>query len=90
MKIALVGYGQMGHMIEAAAVRRGHEIAATIDVAAADATHPEKEGGHVTCPGERTLATRAKSMKEGVVVDEQIWAQICSIAEGNPGVLLGR
>lgn len=52
-------------------------------VAAADATHPEKEGGHVTCPGERTLATRAKSMKEGVVVDEQIWAQICSIAEGN-------
>ncbi len=37
MKIALVGYGQMGHMIEAAAVRRGHEIAATIDVAAADA-----------------------------------------------------
>lgn len=52
-------------------------------VAAADASHPEREGGHVTCPGERTVSTRAKSMKEGVSVDESIWEQIQSIAAGN-------
>ncbi|MCI8741824.1 MAG: 3-dehydro-L-gulonate 2-dehydrogenase [Lachnospiraceae bacterium] len=52
-------------------------------VAAADATHPDREGGKVTCPGERTKVTRARSMKEGVAVDETIWSQICSIAEGN-------
>lgn len=38
MKIALVGYGKMGHMIEAAAKARGHEVACTVDIQAADAT----------------------------------------------------
>lgn len=52
-------------------------------VDAVHAAHPEKEGGSVSFPGERTLATRAKSMAEGVKVDEQIWAQIESIAGGN-------
>ena len=52
-------------------------------VAAADASHPEREGGHVTCPGERTVTTRAKSMTDGVSVDEAIWAQIQSLAAGN-------
>ncbi len=37
MKIALVGYGQMGHMIQAAARQRGHDVAVTIDTAAPDA-----------------------------------------------------
>lgn len=32
MKIAIVGYGKMGRMVEAAALERKHEIAATIDV----------------------------------------------------------
>lgn len=32
MKIALVGYGKMGHMIEQAALQRGHEIVAIIDI----------------------------------------------------------
>lgn len=31
MKIALIGYGKMGHMIEQVARRRGHEIVAVID-----------------------------------------------------------
>ena len=52
-------------------------------VAAADASHPEKEGGRVYCPGERTMETRKRSMKEGVYVDEAIWEQICSLAAGN-------
>lgn len=52
-------------------------------VAAAGASHPEKEGAHVTCPGERTYATRERSMKEGVTVDESIWQQVVAISEGN-------
>lgn len=32
MKIALVGYGKMGHIIEEIAVSRGHEIVCTIDI----------------------------------------------------------
>lgn len=32
MKIALVGYGKMGHEIEKIALQRGHEIVCTIDV----------------------------------------------------------
>ena len=52
-------------------------------VAAANAAHPEREGGHVTCPGQRTIATREKSMKDGVSVDEAIWEQICALAAGN-------
>ena len=32
MKIALIGYGKMGKMIESIAQSRGHEIVAIIDV----------------------------------------------------------
>lgn len=32
MKIALIGYGKMGHMIEDIALQRGHEIVCRIDV----------------------------------------------------------
>ena len=32
MKIALIGYGRMGHMIEEIAKQRGHEIICKIDV----------------------------------------------------------
>jgi len=32
MKIALIGYGKMGHMIEEIALQRGHEIVARIDL----------------------------------------------------------
>lgn len=32
MKIALIGYGKMGHMIEQIAVERGHEIVSIIDI----------------------------------------------------------
>lgn len=52
-------------------------------VDAAHTSHPEREGGHVTCPGERTMDTRAKSMSDGVNVDELVWKQVCDIAAGN-------
>ena len=32
MKIALIGYGKMGHIIESIALQRGHEVVATIDI----------------------------------------------------------
>ena len=32
MKIALIGYGKMGHMIEEIAKQRGHEIVSIIDI----------------------------------------------------------
>ncbi len=38
MKIALVGYGKMGHMIEQCAKKNGHEIVATVDNFAEDAS----------------------------------------------------
>lgn len=38
MKIALVGYGKMGHMLEQTAKRFGHDVVATVDVVAPDAT----------------------------------------------------
>lgn len=32
MKIALIGYGKMGHMIEDVAIQRGHQIVCIIDI----------------------------------------------------------
>jgi len=37
---------------------------------------PESEGKSIAYPGENTLKTREKSLKEGVWVDERIWAQV--------------
>jgi 3-dehydro-L-gulonate 2-dehydrogenase len=51
-------------------------------VAAADASHPEKEGTKVTCPGERTINTRERSRVEGVSVNESIWEQVVAISKG--------
>lgn len=44
MKIALVGYGKMGHMIEQCAIKAGNEIVATIDPFAPDATVKVESG----------------------------------------------
>lgn len=38
MKIALVGYGKMGHMLAKAAEIRGHSVVCTVDVSAPDAS----------------------------------------------------
>lgn len=38
MKIALVGYGKMGHMIHECAKSLGHEVVATVDVVSEDAS----------------------------------------------------
>jgi Malate/L-lactate dehydrogenases len=39
------------------------------------------EGETVSCPGERTVQTRAKSMKEGVQANETVWAEVQALAD---------
>ena len=39
-------------------------------------SRPEKEGGSISYPGENTLRTREKSLKEGIWVDEVIWEKV--------------
>ena len=40
---------------------------------------PEREGGRITYPGEHTLETRKESIELGVVVDEGVWNEVCSL-----------
>ena len=62
MKIALVGYGKMGHMIEKCAKEAGHEIVATVDAMAKDATNLVSAGD-----GEAVAASVKASGAEGVI-----------------------
>ena len=52
----------------------------------ADSAHPIDPDSPVQSPGENTMKRRMESMKNGVNIDEQIWAQIQSIADGNMDV----
>ena len=62
MKIALVGYGKMGHMIEQCAKRAGHEVVVTIDVVAEDAMVKVEQGD-----GEAVARAVKSSGAEGVI-----------------------
>ena len=62
MKIALVGYGKMGHMIEMCAKNMGHEVVATVDVMAKDATNLVAAGD-----GQAVADAVKKSGAEGVI-----------------------
>lgn len=53
----------------------------------ADSTHPIDPAHPVKAPGENTMQRRAESMKNGVNVDERIWAQIQDIANGNMDIV---
>ena len=61
MKVALVGYGKMGHMIAEAARKRGHEIACTVDIQAEDATCVTSDAGAMV---EAIKASRANGVIE--------------------------
>ena len=39
-------------------------------------SRPEHEGGSIFYPGENTLRTRGRSLKEGVLVDEAVWKKV--------------
>jgi 3-dehydro-L-gulonate 2-dehydrogenase len=42
-------------------------------------SRPEHEGGSIFYPGENTLRTRERSLKEGVLVDERIWNKVMGL-----------
>lgn len=43
---------------------------------------PQREGDTVSYPGERTAATRAEHLANGVEVDEGVWNEVCALAQG--------
>lgn len=58
------------------------EIETMIDnrINAVHNTKPEREGDTVTVPGERSAAKRADNLKNGVPVNDNIWAQVQDFA----------
>ncbi len=62
MKIALVGYGKMGHMIEQTAINAGHAVVTTIDAFADDAKLKIKPGDTASM-----IEEIKKSGAEGVI-----------------------
>ena len=67
MKIAIIGYGKMGHMIEEVALSRGHEIVATIDTGDAFDLKGADVAIEFTTPTTAAENVR-KSWKQGVPV----------------------
>lgn len=51
-------------------------------VAYVNASAPVKAGRKVTLPGQNTLATREEHLANGVVVDDEIWAEVRRLADG--------
>ncbi|MFV0300801.1 MAG: 3-dehydro-L-gulonate 2-dehydrogenase [Paracoccus sp. (in: a-proteobacteria)] len=50
------------------------------------ATSAQAEPGRgVTYPGQNTLRTRAENLRDGVPVDDKIWAEVLSLAEAEAG-----
>ena len=43
---------------------------------------PQREGDTVSYPGERTAATRAEHLANGVEVDESVWNEVRALAQG--------
>ena len=73
MRIAIIGYGKMGHMIEAIALERGHEVVARID--AGDAF--ELNGAEVAIE-----FTTPLTAKENIL---RAWAQGVPVVCGSTG-----
>jgi len=73
MKIALIGYGKMGHMIESVALERGHEIVARIDAGDAFALNGAEVAIEFTTPA---------TAKENVL---RAWAQGVPVVCGSTG-----
>ena len=73
MRIALIGYGKMGHMIESIALERGHEIVARIDVDDAFDLNGAEVAIEFTTPG---------TAKENIL---RAWAQNVPVVCGTTG-----
>ena len=42
-------------------------------------SRPEREGAAISYPGENTLRTREKSLKEGILVDKKVWEKVLEL-----------
>lgn len=73
MKIALIGYGKMGHMIEEIALERGHEIVARIDAGDAFALNGADVAIEFTTPA---------TAKDNIL---RAWAQNVPVVCGTTG-----
>lgn len=73
MKIALIGYGKMGHMIEEVALSRGHEIVARIDAGDAFALNGADVAIEFSTPG---------TAKDNIL---RAWAQDVPVVCGSTG-----
>ena len=73
MKIALIGYGKMGHMIEEVALSRGHEIVARIDAGDAFDLNGADVAIEFTTPG---------TAKDNIL---RAWAQDVPVVCGSTG-----
>ena len=61
LKIVLIGYGKMGHVIEEIARARGHEIVLTID---RDESLGQR-GGRISCPSCVSAVRRVRGRSFG-------------------------
>lgn len=82
MKIALIGYGKMGHMIEAAALGRGHEIVSIIDI-----NNTQDFDSEAFRSAEVAIEFTAPSVAEGNV--RRCFAQGVKVVSGSTGWLKG-
>lgn len=82
MKIALIGYGKMGHMIEAAALSRGHEIVSIIDI-----NNTQDFDSEAFRSAEVAIEFTAPSVAEGNV--HRCFAQGVKVVSGSTGWLKG-
>ncbi|HET7838343.1 MAG TPA: 3-dehydro-L-gulonate 2-dehydrogenase [Rectinemataceae bacterium] len=53
-------------------------------VAFVHSARPEREGGTVSYPGERTLRTREENLARGIPADEGLWAEVERLASRGP------
>ena len=93
MKIAIIGYGKMGHMIEEVALSRGHEITCVIEKAPLDP--PMKGGREVYSPEEGFQSEAFRSADVAIefttpaTAEENIrkaWAQGVPVVSGSTGI----
>lgn len=82
MKLALIGYGKMGHMIEQAALSRGHEIVCVIDV-----DNQEDFQSEAFRSADVAIEFTAPSVAEANV--RQCFAQGVKVVSGSTGWLKG-
>ena len=85
MKIALIGYGKMGHMIEQIALERGHEIVGIIDPTLAVSHQPSAisfESEEFRSADVAIEFTTPATAKDNII---RAWAQGVPVVSGSTG-----